>query len=302
MASLMLQLWSRLVSIVPGEFPWHKTHDTLLAGHLLASNQAHDLTSMAVQYLAINIKPYEDALGIAVKEARGYCRRNLPDWRIAKHGLPEMPSCPKSKKDKAGRGEDRDSAWKYDMWLPKLLAKKLDYPKDHPYWNVLETYSNADSYVTLKLWIVMEQELKKRDLWEIYYRVRRKLYPILHDMEHYGVTVNKARLDRLKTEYLKESQEAGNVCRNIAASYGYNLNLPKAGKNNSLTGFLFGDGPGSMKLPIVAETDTGLPSLDKFAMAEYLTTLASGSKELLFMKNLVAKRKRDTASRLSSIL
>lgn len=32
---------------------WSRTHDTLIAGHLLASNKPHDLTSMAIQYLEI---------------------------------------------------------------------------------------------------------------------------------------------------------------------------------------------------------------------------------------------------------
>jgi ribonuclease D len=52
------------------EWDWSKVYDTLLAGHLLASNQPHDLTSMVLIYLGINIKPYEDALAGACREAR----------------------------------------------------------------------------------------------------------------------------------------------------------------------------------------------------------------------------------------
>ena len=43
-------------------WPWYKTRDTLLAGHLLASNHAHDLTSMAIEYLAIDVAKYETVM------------------------------------------------------------------------------------------------------------------------------------------------------------------------------------------------------------------------------------------------
>ncbi len=94
-----------------GEWDWSKTFDTLMAGHLLRSDQPHDLVSMALLTLGINIKPFEDAVKKAVEEARTIVKREFPDWRIAKKGLPEMPSA-------------KEKVWKNDMWLPRALVKE----------------------------------------------------------------------------------------------------------------------------------------------------------------------------------
>lgn len=49
---------------------WSKMEDTLIAGHLLASNQPHNLTDMAMHYLGVDIQPLEDALQKAVMKCR----------------------------------------------------------------------------------------------------------------------------------------------------------------------------------------------------------------------------------------
>ncbi len=95
------------------QWDWGKVRDTLLAGHLLASNQPHDLTSMVLVYLKRNIQPLEDALEVATKEAR---KLAPDDWRLAKVGLPEMPSA-------------KEKTWKYDSWVPRAMAKHLGYPQ-----------------------------------------------------------------------------------------------------------------------------------------------------------------------------
>lgn len=111
---------------------WDKVHDTLIAGHLLASNQPHDLTTMAITYLGVNIQPYEDALKVACEEARRYARKNFPNWRIAKAGLSDMPSA-------------KEKVWKNDAWLPRAIAKAEGYPPNHPWWTVTSNYANGDS-------------------------------------------------------------------------------------------------------------------------------------------------------------
>lgn len=98
------------------DWPWAKTEDTLLSGHLLASNRPHNLTAMAMEYLGVNILPYEEALKQAVLRARGVARTKLKDWRIARQGLEEMPS---AKSQAAG----------CDYWLPKAVAQALHYPE-----------------------------------------------------------------------------------------------------------------------------------------------------------------------------
>jgi DNA polymerase I-like protein with 3'-5' exonuclease and polymerase domains len=51
-------------------WPWEMTRDTLLAGHLLASNQPHNLTDVALHYLGVDILPCEAALRDACTKAR----------------------------------------------------------------------------------------------------------------------------------------------------------------------------------------------------------------------------------------
>src|SRR5271165_5575483 len=55
-------------------WPWERTQDTLIAGHLLASGRPHDLTSMVLQYLGMNIGKYEENLQVAVMKCRTMCR------------------------------------------------------------------------------------------------------------------------------------------------------------------------------------------------------------------------------------
>lgn len=267
---------------------WDRVHDTLIAAHLLASNQPHDLTTCALVYLGVNIKPFENDLKQAVKEARAIAKRDHPEWNTATVGDAEMPSV------KGGAGN-------CDYWLPRAVAVAESYPPDHPWWAVLRTYSNADSAVTVELFKVMRDRLHERGLWEIY-RERMKCLPVAYEMERTGVTVSKTRLDELRDVYSKESRQAGRTCLKVARDLGYDLELPKTGNNNSLLHFCFGKerdvGEGGnvrdewLKLPVVGKTDSGKPSLDKNAITTYLDTLEGD--QLTFVRSLAAKRKRDT--------
>jgi len=93
-------------------WPWERVRDTLLAGHLLASNHSHDLTSMCVEYLGVNIQKHENRLERVVKEAAKVARREFPSWRLAAKGLPEMPSA-------------KEKVWKYDSWLPRAAGRAV---------------------------------------------------------------------------------------------------------------------------------------------------------------------------------
>lgn len=230
---------------------WRAVQDTLTAGHVLESNRPHNLTDMAVRWLGINIQPYEDRLKEACQEARRYCRSHLPDWRIAKDGLPEMPSA-------------KAEAWKYDLWLPRALARELGHPepsnycehvwgdtlKDqdplictkcngHRWWILCAEYSNADSAVTVELWKVQRAELYRRGLWEIY-REQIKVLPVVYRMEQYRVTMSRSRTARIEAEFRVGSAEAGRTMTEIAQGYEYELELPANGINNSLRRFCFG--------------------------------------------------------------
>lgn len=264
------------------EWPWHKTVDTLVSGHMLASNQPHDLTSMALIYCGVNIQPYEDRMEKAVKEARrlvetkDFVERH-GEWRIAKSGLPEMPSA-------------KEKVWKYDCWLLRAVALAENYAPNHPWRTLTSDYANVDSAVTLPLYKAHRKLMDKRGYGAIFAE-SMKLPPILYSMEQYGVTLSESRLEESDKRYKAESENAGRICTNIAASYGFELSLPKAGNNNALKEFIFD----KLQLPVVVKTDKGEPSLNKTVFEHYANTLPLNSKPLLFVKSLIGKRKRDTA-------
>lgn len=248
---------------------WSKIYDTLLAGHLLSSNTPHDLTNMCIQYLGTNLQRFEDGVKKATEECRRVARRDHPEWRIAKKGLPEMPSA-------------KEKVWKFDMWLPKVF---------NPESTLCSEYANSDSAATLALFQVQETILKEKGLWPIYLE-RLKLLPIVYRVEKVGITLNGDRLGELTTDYREESTRVGRLCVNIAASYNYELELPKSGNNGSLLKFCFN----RMELPVYKKSKkTGNPSLDKQTLEHYEATLPTKSKQLLFIKSLKSKRKRDTA-------
>lgn len=256
---------------------WKIVEDTLVAGHLLASNAPHDLTSMVLVYLRENIQPFEDRMDEAVKEARKIGKKL--GFRIAAKDLPEMPSA-------------KEKTFKYDLWLPKEVAKHEQYPLDHPWWNLTEEYANIDSVTTLALFKAQEEHLKLRNL-EAIYRERIKILPIVSKMEEVGVTVSKVNLQGMTDEYTANSARLGRVCTNIAKGYNYDLVLPKGATNQSLHKFAFEH----LKLePMVnKKSKTGAPSLDKAAFEHYSVTLKPGTKQRLFVSSLSQKRKDDTA-------
>lgn len=204
-------------------WPWKKMKETLFSAHLLASNQPKDLTTQALIYLHINIKPVEEAIDQAVTEARRIARSKYPRWKIAKKGLEGMPSA----KEKVG---------KFDMWLPRAIAIEEGYPADHPWWTVLQEYANADSSIMVPLHLRHMEMLEERDLVSIY-QERLKLLSIVHGMESQGIPVSQSRLNELLKDYREASEQCGRVCVNIAASMGHELVLPKGSSNGSLLDF-----------------------------------------------------------------
>lgn len=278
-----------LATIGIKSFPWHKVHDTLFAAHLLASNRPKDLTTLSTIYLGRSIKKVEDATEVAVQECRRYCKHHMPKWRIAGVGDPMMPSLKKSSKKKDAK------TWKNDLWLPRAVADQLDYPDDHPYRTVTRDYANEDSATTLAVWVVLREELVRRGLWELY-ECRRKLLPIIYDMESRGVTLSEKRMDEIYKQYSAEAYTKATVCLNLAESFGFGLDLPKGGAvNKSLRVFCFD----VMQLEPVRnpKAKTLAPCLDtKNAIPHYLDTLPRNSRERLFVQNLVDKRSCDTAT------
>lgn len=132
------------------EWPWKQMRDTLVAGHILASNRPHGLDEMAVQYLGRDISRYERDMKDAVLE----CRRKVQavqrrvQLQLAKaHGKKkllelspedlarqklllgmaenELANWKLAKKDGEGMPSASDKTWKHDLWLPRAYADYL---------------------------------------------------------------------------------------------------------------------------------------------------------------------------------
>jgi DNA polymerase I-like protein with 3'-5' exonuclease and polymerase domains len=274
------------------EFPgglrweWGKVKDLMIASHLLNSRALKNLTEQASRFLRRDIKPYEDDLDNAVKEARRICRlkkfiEQYGRIRWADEELPEMPSA-------------KEKLYKNDFWLPREIAKLCEYPYDHPWWTVLSDYADEDPVVTLAIHQRQQAIIQERGLTKIY-EERCKLVRMSADLQRTGITVIGKNIDKLQQQFIEESTKSGEVCYGIAGKRGYDLKLPKNGMNDSLKEFLVGPIEEGLQLPIIKLTDKGGPSLDKNVMEHFLLTLPEGSDQHTFISNLSGKRRRDTA-------
>lgn len=280
---------------------WPKIRDTLVAGHLLASGEPHDLATMALLRLGprANIKPLEEVLHKQVNEARRLARKYFPDWRIATPGDPMIPSV-RGSASTSTRGNEVASYWKIDSWLLntlnnieiKQLKKEIaevDIRKKIRSWkNTLPDYGNGDSAVTLPLYLSQRTELEERGLWDMYLE-RMKLLPITFQMEQVGVTLNRKRTNELANQFQEESDYSSRIC--LKLSEGHLTRVPK-GVSNELKDTLFNH----FKLPAIEKSKkTQEPSTDKNSMDAWSVMLKPNSKAGRFIHHLAAKRKRDTA-------
>jgi DNA polymerase I-like protein with 3'-5' exonuclease and polymerase domains len=257
------------------DWPWHKTFDTLMAGHLLISNQPHDLTTMVMVNLRVNIQPFEDRLEAAVKEAIKFVKKEHPDWLIGKEGLTCMPSA-------------KEKTWKYDTWLPRTIASLEGYSEDHHFWTVLEDYGNTDSSVTLPLYLVQERTLVRLGLWSIY-QARMRLLPSIYRMEAAGMTMSRERTYELSNRMLEETAQCREEC--IKQADGEIEDLPVNGMSNALRHVLFE----KFALTSPKKTKGGKQSADKYVLDHWIATLPEKSRPWKFVNSLRRYRKRKTA-------
>lgn len=268
-----------LYTVLPEDFewPWEKTHDTLIADHLLASSAPHDLTSMCIRWLRLEIGKYEEELAKQVKSAMSFARRKLPDWMIAGKDNPTLPSCTKK----------GDKKWKNDMWLPYEIACHEDLEDDHPWYRIPVEYGTTDSAVLIPLWSAMKEAIVDRDLYSVY-EVRRRLLLTLHEVEEQGITYNEDRRRELLDDYVARVERMSNTC--VHLSEGILKTMPK-GVSNDLRKTIFEH----FELPVINRTDSGNPSMDAKCVEAWKDTTKPGSKANKFVTNLGEIRKRNTA-------
>jgi len=281
---------------------WSKVRDTLLSGHLLSSLNRHDLSTMSLVYLGIDIDGYNEALKDACQKARRIAKKEFPKWKIAEAGLKGMPSA-------------KGSVWKYDAWLPRQIAEASEYPPDHEWFTVLENYANMDSAATIRLYKKHLRKMKERKLLAIY-RERLKLLPIVVDMEDFGVTYSESRLNELLGEYQNQSAALNDDCVSLSKSIGSEVTLPKSGTNTSLlefgekylepfmgivdaSGFV---GSGAKGKDVAKRKNIRTPTgklrmgrADLLACLEAAKVLSEDQRIPRFLESLLEKRRRDTA-------
>lgn len=280
-----------LDTIMPGiedEWDWEHTECTLISSHLVNSIDPHDLTSQVLIHLDYDIRPVERSIEKAATEARRLCRTKdfqarHGKWRIATEGEPTMPSA-------------KEKTWQFDMWLPHAVAKAENYPPDHPWWTVLEEYSNPDVEVLETLYNRHKEIITSKGLLPIY-KERLKVLKQLCKMEKEGITGSRVRLEEQDTKFDRAAEESRTICCGIASTYKdatgepYQLDMPKGGMNNSLKAFLLDH----LKLESPIETDKGAPSFNKDAVEHFLLTLPRNSRELKFVEHMQNRRSAGTA-------
>ena len=272
------------------EWPWKKTRDTTIYAHLLDSKAPKNLTALALRYAHTDISAHEERLGEAVKTARRLAKKHRKSWRLAKAGLPEMPSV---------KGQGSRHA---DYWVPSALYASVErlglkderYILDkHPeFKTVLMEYAKWDPQVTLAAFLGMSELVKERGL-EKWVDHRHEQLPVFARMEYGGVTVSRKNIRQLTTDYGAESERGRRVCTNIAKGMGFDLTLPANGVNKSLQTFCYD----TLKLEPIPnpKSKTKGPSLNKNAIKQYLDDLNPKSKAAAFLRSLQGIRQRDTA-------
>jgi DNA polymerase-1 len=108
-------------------------------------------------------------------------------------------------------------------------------------------YAAEDADVTLRLWMVLKQELAARGLSVVYERLERPLVDVLARMEERGITVDRQILSRLSGELAQAAARLESEIHELAGER-FNVGSPK-----QLGDILFG----KLGLPGGAKTKTG---------------------------------------------
>lgn len=148
-------------------------HDTMLASHVLYTDQSHKLKDLALQYLDFSDRD-QTYLHEQIVHCRAVARRLHPDWILH----PDVPA---------------------DAWLLQALASSLP-EKDA----ALRDYAVKDAERTALLWEVFRRQLVRDGLGHRYERELALLPSIIH-MESRGVSI---RVKALHSEILRYSKEA----------------------------------------------------------------------------------------------
>ena len=141
-------------------------------------------------------------------------------------------------------------------------------------------YAAEDADVTLRLWMVFKQKLLKACKITVYETLERPLVPVLRDMEHEGVLVDRAVLAKLSHEF---AQKQGEIELDIHKLAGTTFNI---GSPKQLGDILFGQ----MGLQGGRKTATGAWSTDSDALEDLAAQGVDLAKRVLDWRQLAKLR------------
>lgn len=304
-------------------------HDTLIASHVLCSNESHDLKDLGLKYLDIRDDDQQE-LREATNEARRIARQL--GWAVAEGPHLHFP---------ATKQAPGDGWWIMDTWLPRMVAKYkwevegavefapasstqqfqelsgstigyAEFQPGHPWWTVLRRYALRDVERTYGLYWCFMEELDKQGLMGLY-EERRQNIAAVYDMERNGVTLNADRMEAVSEKLLDESENMAEICFGLAGkapqppkpkySAAEFKAMKKKEREKAIAPFVF-DNLNSPKqletllfdcwnLRTTKRTGAGNRSTDAEVLAG-LKERATGEPKK-FVENLTAFRKRDKA-------
>ena len=194
-----------------------KLFDTQIASHVLNNISEHKLKVLARQHLLLK-NDEEKIIKSEVAKARRIARKEFPRWVLGD-------------KEKGGK-EGNETKIALDYWIFKAIARKLKYPRKHPWWTLCDKYGYGDVLRTIELYHLFESGLNVEELWKPYNREIEFLEESLYELEGKGVNVLNENLEESLQEFMSERDVVGNRLKEISTT---NWKSPK-----DLPTFLYG--------------------------------------------------------------
>jgi DNA polymerase I len=141
-------------------------------------------------------------------------------------------------------------------------------------------YAAEDADITLRLWLLFKQKLLKARKVTVYETLERPLVPVLRDMEHEGVLVDRGVLARLSNEFGTSQQAIETEIHKLAGT-SFNIGSPK-----QLGDILFGQ----MGLEGGRKTATGAWSTDSDMLEDLAARGVDLAKRVLDWRQLAKLR------------
>ena len=154
----------------------HRSYDTSIISHVVNSG-THSKYSGRLKELALHYVDFMDDDQSDLRKAVTQARAAAKDfgWALAEK--------------KASSKKDGDHLYR-DYWVPRAVAKKLNYPSDHPWWNLCSKYAVQDTERTMMLFLYFEEYIstwKSDDPRHRLLERENNLAPFIHRMQQTGL-------------------------------------------------------------------------------------------------------------------